>query len=67
MVGVIIGIISGAICLTTLIIVGITKQLMIRLRELSDKIYPTSGVIVCPTVGGVVIGTYFHSDNGMIG
>ena len=52
------GIISGCLCLTTLIIVGITKQIFARLKLRFDRIAPRFGTILCPLVGGAIVGKY---------
>jgi H+/Cl- antiporter ClcA len=54
--GLIIGIISGCLCLVQLLAVGICKQLFIRLRTRCDATGFLSGTIIAPGVGGLIIG-----------
>lgn len=50
------GCISGAICLTAIICIGIMKQVFSRLKMRFNSIIDGLGTILCPTIGGVVVG-----------
>lgn len=54
--GLMIGIISGCVCLLQLLSVGICKQLFVRLRQRLDGTKFLSGTILAPTVGGLILG-----------
>lgn len=55
--GIVIGIISGCLCLVQLITVGVFKQLFIRIRQRCDATGVISGTIVAPVLGGLILGT----------
>lgn len=55
--GFVFGIVCGALCLTSLICVGIVKQVFARLKQRLESIGPNVGTILCPMIGGLIVGT----------
>ena len=56
--GIVIGIISGLLCLLQLIAVGVFKQVFIRIRQRCDATGFISGTIVSPVLGGLILGKF---------
>ena len=54
--GFVFGIVSGAICLTAILFLGIMKQVFARIKQRFDNIAPNLGTIACPVIGGLVVG-----------
>ena len=53
--GLICGILSGFLCVTQLIAIGITKQIFVRLKKKCAAL-SIPGTIIAPTIGGLIIG-----------
>lgn len=51
------GVISGGLCLTSLVMIGICKQVFARIRQRFDNLFPRFGTIMAPLIGGILVGT----------
>lgn len=57
MTGFVFGCISGALCLTAIIFLGIMKQVFNRIKMRINSVADGLGTILCPIIGGVAVGT----------
>lgn len=51
------GIVSGALCVTAVIMLGVFRQLFNRIRDRVNRNTKIPGVIVAAVIGGIIVGT----------
>ncbi len=59
---VVIGFVSSAICLALLLVIGIVKQILLRIKQRCDASKILNGTIIVCTLGGFINGVVFVSS-----